>query len=211
MSIARFCEAIESHEMAARLNVASNLRVAVEFIRTHPIVRKLAKELKNPGVAEHILRRVFELTDQAIDVRYENPNDVALMIYTWVLYRYDPLLASMASAAISQVPNLWWASKVATQIIDHRLEQNEMAGAVSTPVKANTQAGDRLFATKPSFSFPTRIRFIGRPTTLTLREHSGARTMVLRVGQLPLFPPRLSGFSMSAQTGDTAQLECIGA
>lgn len=207
MIITKICDAIESHEMAAGVNIASSLGVALDIIRTHPTVRELAKELRSPLVAEHVLYRVLELTQRAVDLRYENPNDTALMIYVWLLSRRDTLLSSVACAAISNVPNLWWASKVATGIIQHRFTQNEASGAVSTPLKANAQAGDRLFMTGPKFPFPGRIRFIGRPNTLSSRGYSGACTTLIYSGQLPLFPRQPGWFTVRTENGSTTEVE----
>lgn len=211
MIITQLCDAIESHKMAALVNTASSLEVALHIIRTDQAVRALAKELRSPLVADHVLSRVLELTAQAVDPRYENPNDTALAIYAWLLSRHDSLLSYLACAAMSQVPNLWWASKVATGIIQHRFTQNEGSGAVSTPVKANTQAGDRLFVAGPRFPFPGRIRFIGCPSTPSSRGYSGVSTTLIYSGQLPLFPRKPGWFTVRIENSSATEVECLKA
>jgi hypothetical protein len=156
--------------MAAQVNVASNLRTAIDIVRVNLIVRELGEELKKPGVAGDILSRVFRLTKQATDVRYENPNDTALMIYTWLLKQYSLHFALMASAAICRVPNLWWASNVATQLIDQRIGLNEMAGEVSEPVPANSDAGDRVFVLDTSFFFPSHFYLASSKSSSSLER-----------------------------------------
>lgn len=160
MRIEGLCDVIESYEMSARVNVASDLRTAIDIGRSHPVVRELSAVLDKPGVAEKILRRVFQLATRATDVRYENPDDVALMLYAWLLDEYDPELALMASAAICGVPNLWWASRVAAQILEQRHRRNEMACEVSGPVMVNADAGDRVLVADLRFSFPTMLRLL---------------------------------------------------
>jgi len=162
MSITKQFDEIESHEMAAQVNVASSLRVASRIVKDHPTVRELVRQLRRPGIPERILERVLMLTRQVTDPRYEDPHDTALMIYAWLLYQHDPDLAIMASAEICQVPNLWWASKIATKILDRRIEQNEMAGTVSKLVTVNANAGDKLLVTGARYIIAP-LRILGRP------------------------------------------------
>lgn len=149
MTIAELFNAIESHKMAAEVNIASSRRLANEIVRSHPIVRELADKMKKPRVTERIFLRLLGLTSQATDPRYENPSDIALLAYLLLLSWRDRQLALIAGSAVCQMPNLWWASKMATDILERRSEQNEMAGETSTPVAANTHAGDRLFLADP--------------------------------------------------------------
>ena len=201
MSIAKLCDVIESHEMAAEVNVASDLRTVIEIVRMNPIVRELGEQLKKPGVAGRFLSRIFTLREQATDVRYENPNDTALFIYMWLLQRYNRFLALMASATICRVPNLWWAAKFATELIEQRLGQNVMAGEVSKPVPAANSAGDRVFVTDTSF-LPSPL-YLERSSTFTSRERSDLLTAVISGD--PTVP------SVSVQSYDTGRLELIAA
>ncbi len=188
MSIARLCDMLESHEMAAEVNVASDLRVAINIVQTHAAVRELATKIKEPGLTGRILRRTLELTEQATDVRYENPNDTALLVYTWLLYQHDAFLSYVASAAISQVPNLWWASKFANHVLEHRLTQNSMAGDVWEPVPVNLNAGDRLVVVNTRLFFPSSRHLLGPSRVLNLLESSGEDTFVVCNGPIMRMP-----------------------
>lgn len=157
MTIAELCDAIESHKMAAEVNVASSRRLATEIVRSHAIVRELANMMNRPGVTKRIFLRILGLTSQATDPRHENPNDIALLVYLLLLSRRDRQLALIASSAVCQMPNLWWASKMATDILERRSEQNEMAGETSTPVTANASAGDRVFVADPRSFLATAV------------------------------------------------------
>lgn len=211
MTLSEMCRAIESHEMAARVNVASDLRVALDIVRIHPTVREFVKALNELGVAERILRRTFELAEQATDVRYENPNDVALMIYTWLLHQQDAVLASVASAAVCQVSNLWWASKFCTQVIERPFGQNEMAGTLSTPVMHKADSGDRLFAARMEFSPLTPFRFLGRSTLPGLRDYRDVQMTLMPVEEQLPFLAELGRFTAWAVSQDTAETESLAA
>lgn len=211
MTLRELCRTVESHEMAARVNVASDLRVALDIVRTHPAVRSLTSALRGQSAVEQVLRRLFELTEQATDLRYENSNDTALMIYAWLLYQHDVRLASVASVAISRVPSLWWARRFATQLFEHPLQRNDTAETVSTGVVANADAGDRLFAATIEFSPLTLAHFSGGSGIRTLRNYVDVQTQVVPPEQPPLFVSGVSPFTAWARSDDTQELETVAA
>ena len=149
MSITSLFDSVESHDLAATANLASSLRSASDNVLAAAAVLELRKALKDPDVAYLVLARVFDLTKRTTDVRYENPNDVALFVYALVLNGSHPVLAVAAAGAICQVPNLWWASAFATEIIDNRTRRNDASGETLTTTPVASDVVDRVFVTDP--------------------------------------------------------------
>ncbi len=147
MNISELLDTIESYEMAARVNAASGIRAATKIALTHPAVQGLMEEASKPEVADTILTRILYLSRQGVDVRYENPNDTAFLIYALVLMRRAPELAFVAAAVICQLPNLWWASIVAADILEGTSEYND--AATSSLSDWETDAIDRVFVWDP--------------------------------------------------------------
>ncbi len=138
-------EAIESHESAARVGLASDLKTAVEIALGEPSVQALGSKLEKSDIATLILTRVLSLAKQKIDPRYENPNDVALFIYALLLSIHYPSLAFVAATVLCETPHLWWAGVFATRLLENRAKEDEFAGNVSNPSSVPTDATDRLF------------------------------------------------------------------
>jgi len=160
VNITSLLEAIESYDLAARINIASSLRSAVEILLGNLTVLELRKAVKAPEAAYSVLTRVFELTKRATDLRYENPNDTALFIYEFALNEHHPPLAVIAAGAICQVPNLWWASEFSTEIIDNRTARNSISGETAIEAPFISDAIDRVFITDTRRLFSAGVRLL---------------------------------------------------
>jgi hypothetical protein len=132
---------IESHEFAARLNVASNFRTFLRAARQQRAVRILLNELDSPEKHQEVFFRVFELSRQQVDLRYENQWDTALAIYVWLISLKDPGLAKAAASVTTRAPQCWWAAKISRHIL---LEEQ---------IRSDADIGQRDF-TPPSHISP---------------------------------------------------------
>ena len=64
-----------------------------------------------------LLKHVVKLSEELFDHRYENRCDVPLAVYTWLLSIENFTLGVVAAKIVEKVPNCWWASKIANNII----------------------------------------------------------------------------------------------
>lgn len=112
---------IESHEFSARANVASSFVHVLRVASTDPAFKKLDEALASHANQSAVLGRILELLKFQVDVRYESPYDVALMIYLALLRGRDRRLAFLAAAFVAKAPNLWWAARYARDILHHRV------------------------------------------------------------------------------------------
>ena len=107
---------IESHEFAAVVNLASDLRTFIRAIGSDPSVQALAGELSVGGVRTAVYDRILALVNDMGEEGYEHPWDSALAAYLWLLANKDAARAKAAALRISEAPQCWWAAKVAKEI-----------------------------------------------------------------------------------------------
>ncbi len=108
---------IESHELAARLNVASDSRTFFQLAQGQKAVLDLEQKLDSYEVKVRILSRAWKLSRYKVDLRYENQWDTALAVYVWLISRKDFALARIAADAVIEAPQCWWAAKISRHII----------------------------------------------------------------------------------------------
>lgn len=146
MNVKKLMERIESHELATMVNAASNFRVAMDIaLNQHEVGELFSAMTASPRDANEVINHAIELTQELPDFRYENPYDVALMIYAWLLYSYKADYGFVMASAIHHGCNLWWAHKQASLILERGLDKNGGAGESSTLPSVNKDAGDRMF------------------------------------------------------------------
>ena len=104
---------IESHEFAARVNVASDFGTFAAAMEAH----EAFADARQPAYAARIAQRALELIRRRVDIRYENPWDAALAAYILLLLHTSRGLARVVSAGVLQLPQLWWASKLARHVV----------------------------------------------------------------------------------------------
>jgi hypothetical protein len=117
MPLAEILKTIESPVFQIEVNVASDLRTFLAAVREHLATRQLIEHLTSPSAQERVLNRVFTLSRQSPDPRYENPSDTPLGVYLFALSVHDVVLAGVAAQAIGEARQCWWASKMAEQIV----------------------------------------------------------------------------------------------
>ncbi len=116
--IEQIFEALESHETAVRVNIASGEKQFHRAVAEIPGYKNLMEEMERSPSTEPIVQRVEHLSSLSFDEEYENPFDVAYAIYLLVIVHADPELAlQTASQLVLQQKNCWWAHRIAQQII----------------------------------------------------------------------------------------------
>lgn len=131
MTLARIFDDIEASDLTAAVNVASGRKLAMKVAMNHPLVKKLRTALPRRGGGEAILGRLTEVAGRAVDPRFENPYDAALMTYLLLLESINPVLAQIGSADVLQVPNIWWAGSVAIGIAGARRSRSDAGSTLS--------------------------------------------------------------------------------
>jgi hypothetical protein len=123
---------IESPAFSARLNVVSGYAQFVRALGSQPEIRELRSGVNSVEDASELRHRISSLASAPHDPAYENPHDVALAAYLWVLSMCAPDIAQLAAETILAQPS-WWARKVAEKVV---ADTNTGAGIEAT--KANT-------------------------------------------------------------------------
>ena len=148
MTVREAMREIESHEFAARLNVASNFRTFLRAAQRQEAVRTLLQELDSQEKRQQVFFRILELSRQRVDPRYENQWDTALAVYVWLINLKDFDLAKVAAEAAAQALQCWWAMKVSGHILlgslthsNAGVEQREVTSSSSISAR-ETQASD---------------------------------------------------------------------
>jgi hypothetical protein len=148
MNLKAALAAAESPDMSARVNAASDLRLALRIASAQPAVAWLFEQARTTEVGAKVASRLIELSHEVTDSRYENPRDVALLIYTWILNQRSDF-ASLGVSAVARTPNLWWASKLARYLTQVRKTESGLIDLVAQPIQTRTDAGENILLTQP--------------------------------------------------------------
>lgn len=109
---------IESHSFAVRMNLASNIDSLIDSINAEPSVKLISENINDTENLEYIFRKAINISKLEIDLRYENPFDIALVSYLAILHTTNIVLCKFASRIILvDVKNCWWAKKLAHLIL----------------------------------------------------------------------------------------------
>ena len=111
--IEKIVQDIESIDFAARLNVVSSSRSFFDSIVEEPEVISLQQSMKESDeVCNIVLRRIELLSKLEINQLYENPNDIPLAVFLWLLLSVKSKYSSMAVSLVSKTPKCWYARKL---------------------------------------------------------------------------------------------------
>jgi hypothetical protein len=113
-------------------------------------VRRLAALVSRRAVAARITRRIIDLVDREPDFRFENPADVSLLVYEWLLVRANSSFSRLACSAVLQVHNLWWSERFARLYLTGKLEKND--APIYTDVPGTVIAGSGEVVTTGSMT-----------------------------------------------------------
>lgn len=117
MTLPALMNSIETSRFSSYLGLANNPTMFQEVLQGQPVVQRLLTELKDSGSTRKLLARVEALVREQDDVRYRNQRDAALAVYIWALDRTDHSLGKLAASIVLDIPRLWWARKIALQIL----------------------------------------------------------------------------------------------
>ena len=132
MTLDEVISAIEDSQFAAESNLASGSKTFHLNLRRHRMVSELAKHMKEPLVAEAILKRVVELAGKPVQPLFENPFDTALTAYLTALEIQSPELLRHAAEAVVNTPNCWWAAEMSLRLLA-QAHQGQMPMPISEP------------------------------------------------------------------------------
>jgi hypothetical protein len=151
--------AIESHAFSARINIASDLSGMLVAARSEKAVSVVWSELNSKERGAELLRRVRDLSSQAVDFRYRNDWDDALAIYFWLLSLSNPEQTDIAAEQILRAPQCYWAAQMARRwAIEGRWRAQ--SGSVTTEAAPALGLQGAEFAT-PAVSSDKRIVLSG--------------------------------------------------
>lgn len=117
--IERFFHAIEDPKLAARVNVVSGYNQFKRAIAELPEIRSLLEEVEDhPVNLFKIVERTGQLALRPYDKQFENPLDIAFAAYLHVLNEQAQELAKvLAEQLVQKQKNLWWAKKLAMNLV----------------------------------------------------------------------------------------------
>jgi hypothetical protein len=127
---------IESDDFAVTLDLASGFRVFWEIARQQESVIALWEALALPNHRLALLERVEYLAFQTPDIQYQNPSDIALAVYLWLLTHKDSELAKKAAGLILQAPQCSWAGQAAHFFLKNNRALSEAPANTPTSVQS---------------------------------------------------------------------------
>jgi hypothetical protein len=110
-------EEIESNKVIVDLNTVSGFDNFLRAAETLESVNVILSEITDSNNCLVLLKRIVKLSEELFDHRYENRCDVPLALYTWLLSIKNFTLGAIAAKIVEKVPNCWWASKTAKNIL----------------------------------------------------------------------------------------------
>jgi hypothetical protein len=153
-SLQKLIEAIEGHELAVDLGVASSRTLYREILSNHPRVLELTRLLAGgPEFAERIFERVCAIASLSHDPRYANPLDTALSAYLWALWESQfgsNELARLAATRVLKSNDSWWSREIALEIL---LQEQ------STPVRKSQKVFISYDIGPAAAEFPSLLHF----------------------------------------------------
>jgi len=133
MTLADAFASIESTETAARAALGSTLSVVLGECTKDPVAQRLLRIVTRRIISRRIAERALHLLERQPDPRFENPYDVALLLYSWLLVKSNnEVLAKSVFAAVAAGRNLWWSARYARLVLSGRLQESASAGEITT-------------------------------------------------------------------------------
>jgi hypothetical protein len=170
---------LETHEFAARVNVASDPRTALTIAQADPVTQELlASVQKAPASQSTLLERIAFLAKQEIDPRFMSPWDTALLALISIVQTVAPFAAGYAARLALRAPNTFWAAKFAMEVLTER-----------TRVEANVQileasASDVDLVDLSGITFGTAVRSMSG-SAMTFSPESISPDLVVYVVDSP--------------------------
>ncbi|MEE9465876.1 MAG: hypothetical protein V3W14_09930, partial [Candidatus Neomarinimicrobiota bacterium] len=118
MNIRETFRKIESHDLAAELNMALNLSNFFKIAEEQESVQNLKYLIRDLENISILLLQIKGLIEEKVDLRYENPHDTAITIYTWALFLEHKQAGKIAAEYATSLRQGWWAIKYARSILN---------------------------------------------------------------------------------------------
>lgn len=115
--------AIESPEFSANVNVVSGYKQFLRAIEGSKDIQELRKQISGPDDLVELLCRAFFLMNLPCDEAHENPYDVAVATYLFVLSQVDLEAAKSLAAQVRWRSGFWWARKFAEKLEQEHKKQ----------------------------------------------------------------------------------------
>jgi hypothetical protein len=167
-------EQIESAGFAAQVTIASGFRVFRRALADNPGIKALLQHLREtPAHRQVVYERLLGLLDANDQPAYLHPYDPALAWYLYVLSMTDYPLAAEAARQILQTPKLWWANKLADDVLT-QVQDTALAHWEHEPsrVSLSSHAGTSAYEVPGSQRRPlTTIRY--QPRLIAVSEYIG--------------------------------------
>ena len=163
---------IYSVEFEANLNVVSSSNAFFSALSEDPVVLDAYRRMRQSGdLCEDVLDRLSTLVSEDSDPRFENPNDTPLAVLLWLTAFAAPDSAEMAATWVDEVPQCWYAKKLARRMLWPPPSTTE-----------NYRLSDDMVVSPHNLSSETRFRVVtGRDVTAQLyteRIRLGSSTQI---------------------------------
>lgn len=119
---------IESPSFAARVNLASGFRIFRDMLANSPEVSDFIAFLRNnpDGITMLLEQRIPQLYTADYDPAFAHSQDTAIAAYLYVLSHFKDVLPQDLIQTLATDENLWWARKIAEQIITGQRENSPL-------------------------------------------------------------------------------------
>lgn len=123
MNFDELFEIIESPAFAAHLTVASDLKTFLRAARRQEAIESLTEDMTKSG-GMRLVERISEVRARSFDETLQNPCDVAVAIYLWLLSSIDKESSRNAATMFARAGGKWWwAKQMASEILEARTNQ----------------------------------------------------------------------------------------
>jgi hypothetical protein len=149
MNLEQVINNIESMDFSIRLNVVSSLTTYLHALRKERGFQLLYRAMATGDGSNTVSQRLNNLAQQRPDARYENPHDVALSVYTLLLYWLDRRAGKSAAEMVSRVGQCWWATRIAKSILQREAMRPQELSLELFGSTFGRETGTRSIKTSP--------------------------------------------------------------
>jgi hypothetical protein len=154
-------DTIESPRFSAAVNVVSSYKAFLKALANAPELRQLHEEMRHWESIGAVFSRLVEVSEREIDPGRENPWDVALAAYLWLLWLVEKELAEIGASIVLSTPNCWWAGQLAQAIDAPRSSSGAgtllwFASEILSPVQVSRQTPQGAFTVVSLLAHKTR-------------------------------------------------------
>jgi len=178
----RLFKHIESVDFTTDFTVISGFKVFQQALDKSDVLRQLINSLKaHPPRKKKMLERLICLLGSSNDPEQLHPYDIAIAVYLYALSKVDIILAFETARKLCEIPNLWWARRLANAVLDSMKTATIQA---SMQVEgAEAYLSDRVTFVSDSTEPQTRI-VVGEPNQpgYLLETRSVMKSNTLTVG-----------------------------